>query len=430
MENVKSLDGIDSLCLKKQRELTMNKSTINKLKEKQEVSKLPVVPKEKIDKSFKGDKGTITTKSLHIQTIEDAIKASKINLDVWFIERHIINSWEVTCKVKDSPGKEHAETFTNYQVKLWLKRKAPEILAIEDILIRLENKSPFVKKIKYPKSIKHNRKRILEVSVFDPHLGLHCFKGGSDSSWSIKKGKLMFMATIERILNRAEAYRKFYEYILFPFGNDFMHIDNVFGTTTQGTVQPEGDAWKYVYEESQQLIINAIEMLKLIAPVKILVVPGNHSRQSEFTMGHFLNAYYRNDSNVDVNASADPYKFCHYGVNLIGYEHGHSVNALRLAALMANETRLNGWRDARYCEWHIGDQHRKGSAKPSMFEEQGVSIEYLPSLTPPNEWHRVKGFNWQKRGGMGFIWDYSHGQVARIPVNIDNYTGYFLGEKE
>lgn len=407
----------------------MKKNDIENLKNSQDINKLPTIPKEKIDKSFKGDEGTVTTKSLNIKTVKDAIKISNIDLDVWIIDRHIISSWEVTCKVKDSPGKEHAETFTNYQVKLWLKRKAPEVLATEDILTRLEKKSPIVKKIKYPKALK-SAKRILEVSVFDPHLGLHCFKGGSDSSWSIDKCKYMFLATIERILNRTWSYFGPYEYILFPFGNDFMHIDNVFGTTTQGTTQPEGDAWKYVYEEGQQLIINAIEMIKLIAPVKILVVPGNHSRQSEFTMGHFLNAYYRNDSNVDVNASADPYKFCRYGVNLIGYEHGHSVNMLRLAALMANETRLNGWQDARYCEWHIGDQHRKGSAKPSMLEEQGVSVEYLPSLTPPNEWHRVKGFNWQKRGGMGFIWDYSHGQVNRILVNIDNYTGYFLGEKE
>jgi hypothetical protein len=36
-----------------------------------------------------------------------------------------------------------------------------------------------------------------------------------------------------------------------------------------------------------------------------------------------------------------------------------------------------------------------------MMEEQGGSVEYLPGLTPPNEWHRIKSFNWQKRAGMG-----------------------------
>ena len=108
---------------------------------------------------------------------------------------------------------------------------------------------------------------------------------------------------------------------------------------------------------------------------------------------------------------------------------GHSIKPIRLAALMANETRLDGWAEARYCEWHCGDQHRKGTMKPNVFEEQGVSVEFLPGLTPPNEWHRIKSFNWQKRGAMAFVYDHDEGPIARLQVNIDNYTGYFMGEK-
>ena len=57
-----------------------------------------------------------------------------------------------------------------------------------------------------------------------------------------------------------------------------------------------------------------------------------------------------------------------------------------------------------------------------------MSVEYLPSLTPPNEWHRRKSFNWQKRGAMAYVWDYYTGPTARLQVNLNSYTGQPTGE--
>ena len=131
---------------------------------------------------------------------------------------------------------------------------------------------------------------------------------------------------------------------------------------------------------------------------------------------------------VEVVADASPYKFHQYGVNLIGFEHGHSITPIRLAALMANEC-PEGWLASKdgYREWHIGDQHRKGSAKPSVMEEQGVSVEFLPGLTPPNEWHRLKSFNYQKRGSMAFVWDKKAGPIARLQVNVNRSDNKLMG---
>ena len=92
---------------------------------------------------------------------------------------------------------------------------------------------------------------------------------------------------------------------------------------------------------------------------------------------------------------------------------------------MANECR-DIWQETVYREWHLGDQHRKGSAKPSMHEEQGVSVEYMPGLVVPNEWHRLKSYNWQKRGALAFVWDKTAGPIARLQVNINSYTGKIM----
>jgi hypothetical protein len=281
--------------------------------------------------------------------------------------------------------------------------------------------------VKRPKLAKA-AKRALEVSIVDPHLGLHCFRPQSDQTWSLEECEDAFMQTADRLLDDAERYGPFTE-VVAPIGNDFMHVDTVFHETTGGTPQPEAVSIHETYLRAKKLLLWYIERLRQVAPVKLISIPGNHDRWSAFTLAQLAQAFYEGAKagDVKVEASPDPYKFWQFGVNLIGFEHGHSVKPIRLAALMANETRLTGWREARYCEWHLGDQHRKGSGKPSMHEEQGVSVEYLPGLTPPNEWHRLKSFNWQKRGAMAFVYDHDRGPIARLQVNFDNYTGRHMG---
>jgi len=163
--------------------------------------------------------------------------------------------------------------------------------------------------------------------------------------------------------------------------------------------------------------------------VEIYSIPGNHDRSTSFMLGRVLNAYFRNDNNVTIHADDSPYKFHRFGVTLIGFEHGHSIPPIRMAGLMANEV-PHDWAATEYREWHIGDQHRKGSARPSVFEEQGVSVEFLPGITAPNEWHRLKSFNWQKRGSMAFVYDEKAGPIARLQVNVDRRLNCLLGRNK
>jgi hypothetical protein len=178
----------------------------------------------------------------------------------------------------------------------------------------------------------------------------------------------------------------------------------------------------YVYERGELLLIQAIDMLKEVAPVEVIEVSGNHDTYISFTMARVMRAHYRSDENVTVNASPSPYKFVHYGCNLIGFKHDSKPsNQVRLAAVMANEM-PEAWAatDGGYREWHVSDQHRKGVGSLVAMEEQGVSLEFLPSIVVPNGWHREMTFNHQKRGAMGWVWNYEIGPEARIQLNLSN----------
>lgn len=400
-------------------------------------------PKEHTKTTSTANGLTIDYMGVKIDTPEMLLEDAAIDLKHWEIERVVINNWEVGGKIKSGQARHEDSddgttkiTYQQLPEKLWktplrqikisLRRKSDERLVMEELLLEMKAHSTKAKKIKYPALFKSSR-RCLELCIMDPHFGMNCFPPGADHAWSMEDCHSVAMWAIESLLKGAEPYASI-EQIVFPFGNDFLHADNVFHTTTAGTPQPEMMPWQLVYKRGIDLAIAMVERMKEVAPVQVYSVPGNHDRQSAYTLGHVLWAYFHNDPNVTVDATEDSYKFHRYGTNLIGYEHGHSIPPIRMAALMANECsgpgpRQGWWDQTSYREWHIGDQHRKGSSKPNTFEEQGVSIEYLPGLTPPNEWHRIKSYNWQKRGAMGFVWDHDKGPIARIQVNMNSYTG-------
>lgn len=373
------------------------------------------------------DTWVIESTDSRISTWEDAVQKAGVDLDVWEVERVIVNGYDVTMKLKRD-GNDEPFRAQNQQIKVWLRRKvpAPVVDAVERLLDRLRDEAPIVRKIKPAKKLPHQH--ALEVCLMDPHYGLRCFAPGADADWSPELCSNMVLDTLHEILALAQPYAPF-EQIILPFGNDFFHTDSIWQTTTAGTPQPEADAYYHTFVGGETLAVTIVDQLKQLAPVTIYSIPGNHDRTTSFMLGRILKAYYHRDANVTVHADESPYKFHRYGVNLIGYEHGHSVAQVRLAALMANEC-PEDWLATKhgYREWHLGDQHRKGSARPAMLEEQGVSVEYLPGLTAPNEWHRLKSFNWQKRGTVAFVWHHDAGPIARLQVNVDRYLNTLMGK--
>jgi hypothetical protein len=382
----------------------------------------PVVSgKEKLNVQDKGAVTEIDYLGEQITNYEELIAKSGVDLALFEVERVITNVWEQAGS--QTNGRLYKTGLR--QIKVILRRKRDETIAIERVLERLSEHGPIRSKICYPKDKTAKSRRALEVSLMDPHLGMLCFKGESDHAWDLDQCARLCLWSVDRLVRQAAPFGGFDE-IVFPFGNDFMHHDNLLHTTTKGTLQPEGVAYFQVYERAIELALAMVDRLSQVAPVRVIQISGNHDQVSAFSLGHVLRAHYRRDENVTIEVGQSPYKFWRYGVNLVGFDHGHHVKPIRLAALMAHEAK-DHWAQTCFREWHLGDQHRKGSGSPVVMEEQGVSIEYLPSLTPPNAWHRLKSFNWQQRGAMAFVWDHDEGPLARLQVNINSYTGKPLG---
>lgn len=405
--------------------------------------------RQHVTSEFGQDSGVLSSLHASIRTVDALLKAAEVDLSIWEVEKQIINKWEVVMREPAttvggagddaliSVGR-HGEQSTLWtrksnkplheplwQVKVWLRRRTPRETALSSLLRTIEEKAPLLPKIRFPKvrtDIKDEEKA-LEVSIMDPHIGMLCFKGESDDPQNLESGAGLVLQAMDDLIRKGQiaAGREIFDQAFMPFGNDFTHTDNIEGATTAGTNQPEAISYHAVYDVAERVAIEMVNKLRRVArKVYVYEIPGNHSRVTDFTLSRVVRAWFHTDPNIIVDASADPYKFHRFGVNLIGFDHGHSISPIRLAGLMANE-RPYDLAEVRYKEWHLGDQHRKASSKPSAFEEQGVAIEYLPGLTAANGWHRHKAFNHQQRGAVGFVWGAKTGPISRFHFNVLKY---------
>lgn len=380
-------------------------------------------PGEGVELEGTNKSGVLTLRSKTVRTLEEALVVGNVDTKLWEVERWVLNKWDCVAKRNSAHGGPELMATELWQVKVWLRRKAPSVRAAQDILGEMRLRSAAVPK-KQREHVPINERRALEIDIFDLHMGLECFAPSADKPWNIDLAEESYWWALEGLIKLAEKYQPFDE-LLYVIGNDGTHCDNLGHTTTGGTPQPESISWHYVYKRMANLLCDAIDRLTEVAPiVKVVQIPGNHDRQTSFTLGCLVDAYFHNHANVIVNSDAAPYKFWKYGTNLIGFEHGHSIPQVRMTALMANEC-PDAWAKTTWREWHVGDQHRK-----AKFEEQGCSIEYLPALTPPNEWHRTKSFNWQKRGAAAFVYGYKTGPTAKLTMNINAYTGLPTGKRK
>lgn len=386
---------------------------------------------EKTISNFKEDNGEINWysgknyPSNHIKTLDDLIKECNINTDIWKIKEHTINKWDTTSWKKTQP-----ETIQNFQVKVRLEKNLDSLRTINavDIFADMVKKyqPPLLKYNDiYKKSNLNNENNLLEVSIFDLHMGKLAWGGETGENYDVKIASERFIYSINKLIERASSFN--FSKIVFPIGSDFFNSDTIINTTTKGTIQDEDLRWQKTFKLGINLVVDGIELLKQTGvPVDVVVIPGNHDFERSFYMGEFLTAWYRNDDLVKIDNGASPRKYYVFGNVLLGFTHGSEEKEASLPLIMANDTASKKhWSNTKFHEWHVGHIHRKRNVKYSVLdknrelnEDLGVTIRYLSSLTGTEEWHHKKGFIGQVKAADAFIWNDEYGYVAHLNSNL------------
>ena len=352
------------------------------------------------------DSRDLCYRGTRIHTLEDLLVFAEVNTSLWEVERHVINKWEVGAR---NPATGEILVEQLFQVKAWLKRRVAE-RRLEDLLnsmlAEFRKAAPERPALSRPPA----GAGTLEVSLMDLHLGKLAWgpeTGGRSYDASIMEN--MFWAALEDLLDKASGCKP--GQILFVAGNDFFNTDSLGRTTTAGTPQDEMVRWQDSFTRGRNLLVKAIERMRTFAPIKVLMVPGNHDTQRLYYLGEVLHAWFHRTADVQVDYSPATRKYFAHGANLIGFTHGNNERHPNLPLLMATE-QPEKWAKSRHREFHLGHFHTK---KHKMFvpaeDLSGVLVRILPSLCPPDAWHASMGYS-SKLAAEAYYWDPEDGCVA------------------
>jgi len=325
-----------------------------------------------------------------IRTIEDALRYAEVDQSIWEVERSVVNKWDMGFKDE----KKVARTRGLWQVKVWLKRRAPKHLtdALEALHKRAEKYSPdYGKAVSTPRRVLSDP-HLLELSLYDMHFGKLAWAVEGSTNYDLKIAERLFHNAICDLLKYVE--RVPVERVVFPVGNDFLHIDNKALTTEAGTEQgPQTDGrYAKIVETGFMALVKALDKLSEDTPVDVIFVAGNHDATSTYHIVRELRAWYRRHPNVNVDASPRSRKYYEYGATLLGYTHGHSETLTRLLNLMPLE-KPEAWARTKCREWHTGHLHKRRVVKTTPVDShEGTVVRTLPSLSGTDDWHYKKGF--------------------------------------
>lgn len=371
---------------------------------------------------YRNDGSLISDKIIEIcenqkMTPEFLLEAHGLSVLEWDVISYKNNYWHSQVK--------GGTRLVMYQSKITVKPKANGI-SLEEIDKHFAKLDRTYKPPKY-KPIHRNARNMAEVNIADLHFGKLCWHGNTGNNYDHKIAKQMYIDIINEIYGELKGRE--YEYILFPFGNDFFNSDNEDKTTSAGTPQETDVRHQKLFNVGMEAVISGIDLLSEIAPVKIFLVPSNHDKNTGYYAIKYLEAWYRHDTKIDVNIDAKSRKYFLFGNMHLGFTHGDKEGkeskskekASRLASTMPIES-PDMWAKAKYHEIHAAHLH----SEHAIEEINGVIVRRISSPTATDTYHYDSAYIGSVRKAQTFIYDKERGLVHTINTPVDYKKGVMV----
>ncbi len=379
-------------------------------------------PAEGFEDDQEAGKRTLRSVSTTIRTVAQALVKGGVDPAVWKVRQCKVNSWEVASK---HPKTGEVTTTPLWQVAVWLEAISQDELQAERILAltveQMKAHAP-VYDLAQLAPVPKIPGRMLELDLFDVHLGLLSWPAETGASYDTEIAATRYMRTVERLLSLAGAQGL--SAVLLPTGNDFLHTDTEAGTTTSHTPVDVDTRATKVFERGKLLLIHCIDRLLQVAPKVIVpIIPGNHDRLSMLHLGHVLAAWYRNlGDRVEIDFSPRLRKYVEYGSSLLGFTHGSEEKKERLPMLMAHE-QPEAWARTKHRHWRVGHLHHKRRLLLPIGDTlDGVYIKQSAALASRDAWHTKKGFVMAPPAASATLWDLRDGPVVEFNLQVEGET--------
>jgi len=389
------------------------------------------------EENVKNDSATvsgnyITAKDTdRVKVLEDFLKETKTDLDVWEVKEHSLRAWDVTMKA-DIHGT--GKTYTNYYISVKLVKKTAEFFDAEAFIKSVEEK---VKKYSRPVPIRkfepvpHEGENLLALTINDLHLGRFASARESGYDYSSDIAEKHMFNGLDELLSLANT--TVIDKILYYVGHDFFTYDYVrpYAMTSNGTPQETDMRWQDLFDRGEDLQIRAINHLSTIAPVVVQEIPGNHDYQSSYYLGRVLRAVFRDNENVQIDVEPTSRKYFRWGeCNIMG-SHGKYEKPQDIHAIMMAEDRKN-MGDTKYWYAIFGHEHHlkeltvKTGAKVQGLKTsvltnedyKGLTITWLPNLAHRDDYEVDRTYVGTIRSAVAMVFNSKKGRTGYFQYNL------------
>lgn len=310
------------------------------------------------------------------------------------------NRWNVYSK---ADGKQLL-----YSLRAVVKPRQVQISSekITEIINSLEIKSKSLKSHSYSEG-----DFMLEIPMMDVHFNKVSDKRITGFHSDSETIKTEFLSVVKYFLEKAKG--KNIEKIIFPIGQDYFNSE-AGNMTTAGTPQDNDLPPDLMFEKGTDLLFQAIEMCRKIAPVFIPFVKGNHDTNIAYYACSSLNRMYKYSNVEGVEFDILPKrKYIEYGNCLIGYTHGNKERTrIEKENIMQNEAK-EAWGRTCFREWHVGHEHHE-----EVKELGGIKYRKINSITANDNWHYESGYVGALRMAQAFLWHKNMGllDIYNCPI--------------
>lgn len=287
---------------------------------------------------------------------------------------------------------------------------------IKKIFEKLEKHTEFstsqYAKIASKDAIAPDKNKMLLIGVADLHYGLLA-KENLSEEYNMKIAEQRFDNIIDDVIYRKQNDNTI-EKVILLIGNDFLSADNVQGTTSRHFTQQDQETnWYEIIESATEMLVKEIDKLKYYFPkVIVMNVKGNHDEMSTFGIMQTLNAYYKNNEQIEINTSCKFRQYIRYGTNLIGLSHNERVQDV--SKIMAAETGTY-FGECRYKLFLMGHLHKQ----QLLEDDYGVDIRRMPSVVGASAWTAQQGYTGTNKMSQTFVFDKDKGLIEVMNTIVE-----------
>jgi predicted phosphodiesterase len=260
---------------------------------------------------------------------------------------------------------------------------------------------------------KSNEPFAVVLSPFDLHYGKYGWEDETGSSYSREEARSLLIKHTTLLCEDIVKFGK-PEKIICGSGSDWLHIDNPHGTTTRGTPQDIDGTYSQIVIEGSELAHDHVEMLRQVAPVEWIPVPGNHDRASALTVMLYLRAVYKDSKDVTIKSSPARRQYVLYGDSLLGFSHGDTVKPADCHAVMVKEASAM-WAQSKFQYMFTGHLHHE-----VIREIHGITTIQLKSLSGIDRFHSNNGYITSGRSLQAFVVSQDRGITAQLVSPVKN----------